>query len=44
MPNNLTIPGPDEFIGQCPHCGQKVTLNKIWFAKLKAIVDYLNSL
>lgn len=44
MPNNLTLPSPDSEFARCPHCGASVKINNIWFQKLKALLDYLNSL
>jgi hypothetical protein len=44
MPNNLTIPSPDIELAKCPHCGASVKINPVWFQKIKAILDYLNSI
>ena len=40
----ISLPGPDEPIGDCPHCGRSITLRKSWRDKLQEIVRALNAL
>lgn len=40
---NLTLPNPEEYIGECPHCGTKININPVWFRALQRLLALVNA-
>ena len=42
--DKITLPEPLVSLARCPHCQAEVKMTEVWYTRLQAIVQALNSL